>query len=890
MTDLKRLGDYQFAPKDPKSLLGRGGFSKVYRARQVSLDRTVALKILNRSELEHPAEVTDELVTRFENEARILGQIQHPNIVAVYQFGCEQDLFYLAMEHVPGENLTEHLSRAIREREGLGIAEAVRIGTEIVSALKAAFEMTGQDGRRRGIIHRDVKPTNILIDPKGQVKIADFGLARLVRGTGATTRHRDESDNDRVTRFGSEVGTPLYMSPEAFSGLVHADHRSDIYSLGVVLYELLTNAPPFEGSWEELRMKHNGLLPDDPRKFKSEIPERLVKLVFKCLAKRPQDRYQTYQEIERELGIVREELQSPHPAISTPPSPEPAPRPKNGSKKLAAISVVALCLAIAAAGAYWHSLSTPDSMSGDLPTRATEDLHDARSKSAENEKQLAHSPEPQEKALKSTPIEKNSGSVESESKPPSIIPPAPAPQELKQSSATPYLPAHLFATATHGLARSTALIFEHLWARSQAEQIIARRSEDIANRRFDRVVSELETLLERVKADSVLKRTIEFELEPFRIASRQVQKFLEAIDASVGKETTILCIDGTSVMGTVQSSDADKIVLDSGLSSRTVKLSDVHPRRFGGGAGPLEEGLFLHADRQSVHSISIISAIAKDNALLSYFLPRIAEHAVAQAHASLKERGSFDLAKQIKNILDPKTIRLLTRDASRKLDLILRELDALAAFEAKNDETVARNFQGTIAFGRTAERLLTKAMADEAGGFKRAEYDELEHWQSFGPPGNPNPVMDSEAGQVYFEQPQGISWAKHRRLDWSRGFDLSFSASACQKSAAIALLVSHVDSPQKQIVLDLDRKEIVFLETAPTGKDEDRIFTRRALQDVDRTFRIVAIAAYDLVFIFVDSKLLAWGTNQELSLAKDIKIGVRHAKLRVRDLKLPAGK
>jgi serine/threonine protein kinase len=198
-------------------LLGRGGMGVVYKARQIQLDRIVALKILPPQDA-----ASAGFIERFRREARSLGKLAHPNIVNVHDFGETNGLYYFVMEFVDGVNLREMI-----RGQRLTSAEALAVVPKICDALQFAHE--------EGIVHRDIKPENILIDKKGRVKIADFGLAKLLG--------REETD-PRLTVSGATLGTPRYMAPEQAEKPGSVDHRADIYSLGVVFYEMLTGELP----------------------------------------------------------------------------------------------------------------------------------------------------------------------------------------------------------------------------------------------------------------------------------------------------------------------------------------------------------------------------------------------------------------------------------------------------------------------------------------------------------------------------------------------------------------------------------------------------------------------------------------------------------------------
>jgi len=243
-------------------LLGQGGMGVVYKARQPSLDRLVALKIL-------PAEAAREpgFPERFTREARALAKLSHPGIVAVYDFGQQGGLYYLLMEFVDGMNLRQLL------RQGkLNPAEALKIVPQICEALQNAHD--------EGIVHRDIKPENILLDKRGRVKIADFGLAKLL-GSKADVG---------LTRTHQIMGTPHYMAPEQIQGTRDVDHRADIYSLGVTFYEMLTG---------ELPLGHFA-----PPSQKVQIDVRLDEVVLRTLEVEPEKRYQHASDVKMQVEEI----------------------------------------------------------------------------------------------------------------------------------------------------------------------------------------------------------------------------------------------------------------------------------------------------------------------------------------------------------------------------------------------------------------------------------------------------------------------------------------------------------------------------------------------------------------------------------------------------------
>ncbi len=265
--------------------LGRGGMGVVYRAKQLRLDRTVAIKILSREALRIPG-----FTERFRREAKTMAGLAHPNIVTVYDFGEVDGLFYLVMEFVDGANLRQIL-RAGQVSEGL--AEVI-----VLQVCEALHYAHGE-----GVVHRDIKPENIFLDQKGRAKLGDFGLARMVG---------DEAQSRQLTESRHVMGTPHYMAPEQVNAPKSVDQRADIYAVGVLLYELLTGELPV-GRF--LPPSHAGRC--DPR---------LDAVVLRALEHRPENRYQRVTEVAQELSRVMKGHDARNAAAST-SSVRPVRRP-----------------------------------------------------------------------------------------------------------------------------------------------------------------------------------------------------------------------------------------------------------------------------------------------------------------------------------------------------------------------------------------------------------------------------------------------------------------------------------------------------------------------------------------------------------------------------------
>jgi len=269
-------------------VIGEGGMGRVYRAEELGPGRQVAVKLLHSE-----AAGVDQMVQRFEREASVMKELSHPNIARVIEFGEWNGRLFLAMDLLAGQSLAELIGDGVKHGRPQTIKRTLQIMTPVFDALDYAHE--------RGVVHRDLKPENIMVNPGGllsreSVKLLDFGIAKLAH-------HPDRAPSQNLTLGGLVMGTPGYMSPEQASGL-EADRRSDVYSCGVILYQMLTGRQPFVGEtpFDVLRM-HMLAEPQSLRAVAAGawIPDAMENVILRALSKRPAERHQSARELRQDL-------------------------------------------------------------------------------------------------------------------------------------------------------------------------------------------------------------------------------------------------------------------------------------------------------------------------------------------------------------------------------------------------------------------------------------------------------------------------------------------------------------------------------------------------------------------------------------------------------------
>jgi len=288
----RTLGRYELLAE-----LGKGSMGVVYRANDPLLDRLVAIKTVNMSL--DPQEMA-EYEGRFYQEAKAAGSLNHPNIVTIYDIGKSGNIAYMAMEFLQGEELRSSMSTG----QPLAAARAVEIAAQVAEGLAYAH--------RHGVVHRDVKPANIMLAVTGLAKITDFGIARM-------------RSAEVKTQTGIVLGSPRYMSPEQVAGK-RAEPRSDLFSLGVILYEMLTGKPPFTGEdVTSVMFQIMNLVPPPPSSINARVPEILDFIVAKAIAKSPDDRYLNADEFAQDLREVAKQIDT---TVHTLAATRPPVRPK----------------------------------------------------------------------------------------------------------------------------------------------------------------------------------------------------------------------------------------------------------------------------------------------------------------------------------------------------------------------------------------------------------------------------------------------------------------------------------------------------------------------------------------------------------------------------------
>jgi len=295
MTETNWIGQTLGGRYRIESLLGQGGMSSVYSATDPNLRRTVAVKLVHAHLTGDP-----DFVRRFEAEAATVAQFRHPNIIQVFDFDHDGPTYFMVLEFVPGETLHTRLRRLAAANQRLPVNELLTVTINVSEAVDYAHA--------RGLVHRDIKPANVMINPQGQAVLMDFGIAKIMGSANQTAT-------------GTVIGTAQYISPEQVKGQ-RPTGRSDIYALGITMFEMAAGQPPFDGdSAMSIMLKHVNEAVPDLRLLSPNTPPDLVAVIERCLAKDPDKRFPTGGDLADALRQVQARLASGAPLYQPPPPP-----------------------------------------------------------------------------------------------------------------------------------------------------------------------------------------------------------------------------------------------------------------------------------------------------------------------------------------------------------------------------------------------------------------------------------------------------------------------------------------------------------------------------------------------------------------------------------------
>jgi serine/threonine protein kinase len=658
------FGDFERLEGPP---LGSGATGRVYRARQKSLRRPAALKVIDR--LTSDPEDIPHLDARFQREILALGQIKHPNVVAIYAAGVADGKPWTAMECLEGGTLDSEIARRIREKRWFSDGEIARIGSAAAAGLAAALD--------RGIIHRDLKPSNILFDRDGRPVVTDFGMAKL--------RGAESEGLERLTGSKDVLGTPAFMSPEQIlpPGNGPVDHRADIYSLGAVLYNMATLVPPFSGkSPYDVMNKHVMEEPASIRSINPGCSAELEAIILRCLSKDRAKRPQTYADLLADLENIRQ----------TPPTRASATASGRRTRRAAGavILLVAGLAVIVSTGQlrskvpkseYGGSTSAGPPPSSAPPSPAVKADDDAKSDGKKDDASTARADHSSDAKDKESPA-----------------PPKEPPEPLR-------------TTLTNQAALQPA---ELVLVRELRERFRSRHQE-LSNRTFDSLIGDLESLAKDDRQTAYTRRLLDGARNIVGGARDAVATRLRTL-MTPSSIVTVRLKDGASVAGTVSASDRDSVTVSTG-DGKTVRIlfADLAPEDFtSGNPVPLPVIALRGLSDQAATVLHEALELSTEKEDLLLWLPCLAWIALEDGR-TLGRSGdlagakvSFQAMTAVKEDLVP-----LFSILGETFDSVRSESEAIDRFERKVWSEVLAGFPGTCVFA-AAEKEFWESLRREA--------------------------------------------------------------------------------------------------------------------------------------------------------------------------------
>ncbi len=795
-------GDFEV---DHDSLLGRGGMGSVFKARQLSLDRVVAVKVLDTSRAPNE-ELEKAFFDKFQIEARALAKLRDARIISIIQAGQNDGKCWYAMELIDGETIDDRLTKAGMFDE----KETARIGAETARALDAAW--------RQSITHRDVKPANIFLLKDGGVKLGDFGLARSV-----------EFAPTRLTEMNAVAATPTYASPE--QGLAgEGDHRSDMYSLGVVLYEMLTERPPFGGaSSMETLFKHVNEEPPSMRTLRPSLSRPLEAIVMRCLEKEPADRYQSYPELVDDLDAVA----AGRPVINVNVA---EPDAKSSPLLWASSAVGAIVIAFLIA-TIWRTAAQA------RPVAAVAE----KAKEGEREREPEAKTEP-----------KTGPTKESETRPEKQPEKDPPKEPLKKPESLRSVLASYQPTAVE-----LALLKEI----SSTLDVV-----ELRKRSYERAKSSLEGLRDDPRHTDVTKRFHAAAVELVRLASTCV----EARHRQLGKsaEATVI-LAGGPLTGRVTGHDAASIVITTGGKAVRVAFVDLAPGDYVKAA----ESERMAAAFQTVSSRPSIAKLWRLAESAEELLPWV----FFAVRLAVQERGEFSVTKESFDLVvaQRKAALELFPYLKAEFDFAARESASFAVFLAGRFAEVLAGHEGTLTAPEAARRLYEQASPAFTSEELAAEY--ILNWHLEPEEKEPFLFLDSDGDALVLrDRSKEHSLVTVGAIEAAtRGIALTFEASF-ERGGHVRI---SMESPRGGTQLRIGEKEMTLV--LPKVGDEPVVLARGTVAVKGRqTLVVLPRPEVKRTFVYVDGALVLSSAFEDASIPKRFAITVANAEVRLFALKV----